>query len=80
MESSVQKWGNSSAVRLPKPLLKTAGITERDKVQILAKKNEIIIRKAEKRHIPLAARLKGWDGVYEAVEIDWGPPVGKEVW
>jgi antitoxin MazE len=80
MESSVQKWGNSSAVRLPKPLLKTAGITERDTVQIIAKKNEITIRKVEKRHIPLAERLRGWDGVYETEEIDWGPPVGKEVW
>ena len=37
--------------------------------------------KAEKKHIPLAERLKNWKGVPSEPEaIVWGDPVGDEVW
>ena len=78
METIIQKWGNSSAIRLPKPLLKTANIYESDTVQISASPNEIIIRKVEKSHIPLKDRLRGFEGVYEAEDIDL-VPAGKEI-
>jgi antitoxin MazE len=82
METSIRKWGNSSAVRLPKPILKTANIGEHDAVEILARKDEIIIRKTHQRkHITLKERMKDWDGVYcTDGELDWGDPVGEEVW
>jgi antitoxin MazE len=83
MKTNVQKWGNSSAIRLPKPLLKVADIGEKDTVQLIVKKNEIIIRKtaAERKHIPLAERLKNWEGdTYQDGELNWGPPVGEEIW
>jgi antitoxin MazE len=81
MEASIQKWGNSNAIRLPKPILKTANIEEYDTVEIIAGDNEIVIRKAERRkHITLKKRLQGWDGVYKPDAIDWGEPVGREVW
>ena len=78
MEASIQKWGNSNAIRLPKPILKTADIGEQDVVQIIALPNEIIIRKTTKKHIPLKERLKGFKGVYEAEKIEM-TPVGDEV-
>jgi len=78
METVIQKWGNSSAVRLPKPLLKTANISDSDKVQIIATPNEIIIRKAEKRHVPLKERLRGFEAAYEAEDTGL-VPAGKEI-
>jgi len=87
MNATIQKWGNSQAIRLPKALLETASLKENEQVQILARRNEIIIKKAEKkkRHKTLAERLKGWDGKpYELTDEDreWQniKPVGREIW
>ena len=86
MHTTIQKWGNSQAIRLPKAILETASLKENEQVQILAKRNTIIIKKAEKKrtHKTLAERLKDWDGKpYELTDEDreWldMKPAGKEV-
>ena len=78
MEATIQKWGNSQAVRLPKAILKIAGIKEDEPVQIIAQKDEIIIKKA-RRHKTLKERLDGFEGEYVFEEWDTGPAVGREI-
>ena len=87
MTTTVQKWGNSQAVRLPKVILETSGIKASEQVRIFATDNQIIIEKINelKEHISLAQRLKDWDGKpYELTDEDkeWlnMPPAGKEIW
>jgi len=87
MHATIQKWGNSQAIRLPKAILETASISENEKVHILAERNQIIIKKSRKHreHIPLAERLKDWSGQpYELNDEDKAwldlEPVGDEVW
>ena len=87
MNATIQKWGNSQAIRLPKALLEIASLEENEQVQILARQNEIIIKKAEKniKHKSLAERLKDWDGTpYELTDEDreWQDmrPAGREIW
>ena len=45
MLTTIQKWGNSQAIRLPKAILETASIQENEQVQILAEQGKIIIVK-----------------------------------
>jgi antitoxin MazE len=45
MEAVVSRWGNSSAVRLPKPYLQKLGIAENDTVKIGVRGNLITIEK-----------------------------------
>ena len=45
MEAIVSKWGNSSAVRLPKPYLQKLGIENNDTVKIGIRGNVITIEK-----------------------------------
>ena len=78
METVIQKWGNSSAVRLPKPLLKMANISDSDTLQISATEGEIIIRKKEKAHILLKERLREFEGSYESEDTGL-VPAGKEI-
>ena len=61
MLTTIQKWGNSQAIRLPKAILETASIKENEQVQILAEQGKIVIIKprSKREHIPLAERLKG---------------------
>jgi antitoxin MazE len=82
MDASIQKWGNSSAIRLPKPILKTADITDNDIVQITAKRNEIIIRKDPLEKYTLEGRLRaaGWKSKRYSFEEMISGDVGAERW
>ena len=80
MNATIQKWGNSQAIRLPKALLEIASLKENEQVQIFAMRNQIIIKKVEsKRRKTLKERLAGFDGDYVFQEWDTGKPVGNEV-
>jgi antitoxin MazE len=80
MKTVIRKWGNSNAVRLPKAILETANIGEKDTIRIIAAPNEIIIRKSvsAKKHVPLKERLKDFEGIYETEEAEM-IPIGEEI-
>ena len=95
MLATIQKWGNSSAIRLPKSILETALIRENESVQMVVENNQIIIKKAEpaKIHKTFKQRLekhygKNIDIILKEIQEDtkhkfeeWetGEPVGSEV-
>ena len=80
MRTSIQKWGNSQAIRLPKAILETARLKENEPVQIFAEQDKVIIKKvATARHKTIMERLEGFDGEYTFEEWNTGEPVGKEV-
>jgi antitoxin MazE len=76
--TSIQKWGNSQAVRIPKALLEKACLKENDKVELRVEDGNLIISPA-KRRIPLAERIADYQGEYKCSEWETGKPVGKEV-
>ena len=87
MRAIIQKWGNSQAIRLPKAILEIASIKENEQVHILAERNQIVIKKPSNRreHIPLAERLKGWNGKPYELNVEdkaWldQESIGDEVW
>lgn len=80
MHTTIQKWGNSQGIRLPKVLLGTLQIRENDRVEIVSDNEQIIIRKSGPRHKTFAERMASYDGDYHFKECDWGKPVGNEVW
>ena len=87
MQTTIVKWGNSQGIRLPKTLLESVNLTDSDTVDVVAENGSIIIKKskAKRVHIPLAERLKGWNGQpYELTDQDkeWLniEPVGDEAW
>lgn len=81
MQATIQKWGNSQAIRLPKAILDTAQLGENEPVQIIAERDKIIIKKAATtKHRTLAERLEGFDGEYVFKEWDTGAPTGREAW
>lgn len=82
MHTTIQKWGNSQGIRLPKLLLDIANLTDNDAVEVIAENNSIIIKKADnkRKHKSIQERFKGFEGDYVFEEIDWGKPVGKEIW
>ena len=78
MYTSIQKWGNSQAVRLPKPLLEMVGLNENDKVEIKIQDGNLIIIPV-KKHKKLEERIAEYEGDYQCFEWETGEPAGKEV-
>jgi len=80
MDGTIQRWGNSQAVRLPKGALETARFKENESVRIVAELDRIIIERApDKKHRKLKDRLAGFNDDYDYKEWDTGAPVGSEV-
>jgi antitoxin MazE len=81
MQTSIVKWGNSQGIRLPKLLLESVNISENDIVDVISEKDSIVIKKSlKRRHTTIQERFEGFDGEYEKIDIDWGGPVGDEIW
>jgi antitoxin MazE len=87
MQTAIVKWGNSQGIRLPKAFLKNIDISENETVDVILQNDAIVIKKInQKKHRTTKERLLEFYGEqYEQKsiaqsEIDWGIPVGKEVW
>ena len=80
MITNIAKWGNSMAVRIPQYILKSLDIADSDELELFMENEKIVIKKAKKKYKTIQERFKGFDGVYEGSEINWGDPVGNEVW
>jgi len=83
MLTTIQRWGNSQAVRLPKAILESSFLQENDQVEITTVNETIIIKKTNRRRRAkksLKERFENYAGNYNCTEHDWGKPAGKEVW
>ena len=78
--STIQKWGNSQGIRIPKFILEQIDLDTNSDVSISVENDSIIIKKAAKKHIPLSERFAGFDGEAPSGEYDWGEPQGEEIW
>ncbi|MDR0905995.1 MAG: AbrB/MazE/SpoVT family DNA-binding domain-containing protein [Oscillospiraceae bacterium] len=82
MNTTITKWGNSQGIRLPKYILEAANISGSD-VEVTPQDDCIIIRQAkmQKGRKRIEELFADYDGGYlPQPEIDFGEPVGKEVW
>ena len=79
MYTTIQKWGNSQAVRLPKDILEEANLQENDKVQIKVQDGNVIIIPDKKRKT-LKERIAEYQKDYKCNEWDSGKPSDNEVW
>lgn len=80
MTTTIQKWGNSQGVRIPKTLLDTVNWAEDEQIIIVADNGKIIMEKAKGRRKNIKELFENYDKEYEPVEIDWGNPEGEEIW
>ena len=78
MFTTVQKWGNSHAIRIPKVLLEMAQLKENDQVEIRVQNGNLAIIPVQK-HRTLEERIAEYSGDYKCTEWDTGESKGKEV-
>jgi antitoxin MazE len=82
MITRVQKWGSSQGLRLSKDLLSKAEIEVGDSVDVVVRHGTLVVkpvRRVRGRH-DLRELVRRIPKDYAPEEVDWGPPVGREVW
>ena len=83
MKARVQKWGNSLAVRIPKALATETGLGENAEVELSSDNGRIVVAPRKRKRKPkytVEEMLRGITPDNLHGEIDFGPPVGREVW
>ena len=77
MEATINKWGNSLAVRLPRQIAEQVRLVEGSKVDLLVDDGALRIVPTRKK-LKLSELLEGEPHKYG--EVDWGPARGGEEW
>jgi antitoxin MazE len=80
MESRIQRWGNSLAVRIPKAFAQEIGIQEDSPVEISVTGRELVISSRGPRPFTLEQLLRGVTDENLHEEIATGPALGNEAW
>ena len=84
MKVAFQKWGNSLALRVPKVVAQEIGASDGKTAEMSVRDGKLVIEvtkpKPRKRRYTLDELVAGITPENRHEEIDWGPPVGNEVW
>ena len=77
--TKIRKWGNSQGVTIPKSILDKLHWFTNEAVEVVMENDQIIIKQKEPRK-NIEDLFANFDGEYKPIDIDWGKPVGKEIW
>lgn len=82
MRATVKKWGNSAAIRLPAGVLEAAHLQVNQDVDIREEHGRIVIEPVhpEPAEIDIEAVCATLTEENKPDLVDFGPPVGSEVW
>ena len=82
MIARIQKWGNSQGLRLSKDVLSDAHLEVGDALDVSVSEGCIVLAPARRVRgvFELDQLVREIPSDYEPVEVDWGPPTGREVW
>jgi antitoxin MazE len=79
MQARIQKWGNSLAVRIPKPFALEVGLEQNSLVAVSIQEGKLLLEPIKPSYSlkELLAKVTT-DNVHH--EVGTGPSVGNEVW
>jgi antitoxin MazE len=79
MKSTVKKWGNSAAVRIPASVMQASNLVLDEIVDVREEAGRIIIVPVRQVY-ELDDLLNGITSKNQHAAVDFGPPSGKEIW
>ncbi len=80
MTTTIQKWGNSQGIRIPKIVLDSVNWKENEKIIIIVEDGRLIMEKASGKRKNINELFANYNEEYKPEEIDWGKPEGEEIW
>jgi antitoxin MazE len=79
MKTTVQKWGNSLAIRIPKNITKDTRVSEGSNINIMVENGNIILSLSTKEY-SLKELLKNVTNENIHSEVSTGDHIGGEIW
>jgi len=80
MRSRIKKWGNSLALRIPKPIADEIGLQQDVPIDLSLRDGKLLISPIVESKITLDELLEQVTEDNIHGEVETGPAVGKEVW
>jgi len=80
MRAHVRKWGNSLALRIPKPLAADLCLHEESVVAVSLVRGTLVVTPVAEPTATLGELLESVTESNRHGEVDFGAPVGREVW
>ena len=80
MNATVQKWGNSLALRIPKNLADDVDLHQGSVVELEVVEGDMVVKPKKERKLSLRQMVKRITKKNLHAETDWGRPMGKETW
>lgn len=79
-DSTISRWGNSLAVRIPLAIARQASLSEGDTVHLALNRGGGIVVRPARRKYDLSDLVAGITAKNLHRETDWGRPQGEESW
>lgn len=79
-ETTVSKWGNSLAVRIPLAIARQARLNERDCLALALHRDGSIVLRSTRPKYELPELVSGITPKNRHRETQWGKPKGEESW
>ena len=80
MRTRVQKWGNSLAVRIPKPFANEIGLEQDSPVEVSMLDGKLVLSPIQEAELSLDQLVEKVTEDNLHNEVDFGPVMGNEVW
>jgi len=80
VKTTVQKWGNSLAVRIPKVVAADAKLAQDSLVELSLEDGRLVVTPVARPAQSLNELLTRITDENIHSDVDWGPAVGKEAW
>ena len=80
MKTRMKKWGNSLAIRIPKPFAMEAGLEDQSPVELSLEAGKLVISSSMEPSLSLGDLLRGITADNVHPEVNIGSPVGNELW
>lgn len=80
MRSKIQQWGNSLALRIPKPFAEEVGLSRHSDVELSVVDGNLLVFPIRDPQPTLEEVLDGVTDDNLHSETDTGPAVGREIW
>lgn len=80
MKTRIQKWGNSLAVRIPRPFAEESNLREDSPVDLSVRNGKLVVVPVSEPEPSLEQLVAQITPRNRHSETEMGPPVGNEIW
>ena len=80
MRTRIRKWGNSLALRIPKPFAKEVGLDRDVAVDVSLEEGKLVVVPVTESPPTLEQLLENVTEENRHREVDTGPAIGEEAW